>query len=303
MSTDNNPEYIEVEGQKVNLQDLLGKYKELAEENERFKNEESKAVKRYRRALELEPYEAELIKLQEHLERQNQRMIIVFEGRDAAGKGGTIRRVTHYMNERHYRVVALGKPTDVQRGQWFFQKYISQFPRGGEIVLFDRSWYNRAMVEPVFGFCTEEEHQNFMHGVVGFEKDFVRQGTILIKFYLSVSREVQRERFEIRKVNLLKKWKLSEVDLQAQDLWDEFTYRKYEMLKRSHTSQAPWTVVRADNKHRAKLNSIRVILNSVDYEGRNTELDFVPEDEIVVTGAREVELMRQQRIREGKFVG
>ena len=300
---DNNPEYVEFEGQKIRLQDLLAKYKELAEENERFKKEESKAVKKYRRSLALEPYEADLIKMQEHLERQNQRMIIVFEGRDAAGKGGAIRRVTHYMNERHYRVVALGKPTEVQRGQWFFQKYIAQFPRGGEIVLFDRSWYNRAMVEPVFGFCTDEEHQNFMRGVVGFEKDIVRQGTILIKFYLSVSREVQMERFEIRKTNPLKKWKLSEVDLQAQDLWDEFTYRKYEMLKRSHTSAAPWTVIRADEKHRARMNVIRVILNSVDYEGRNTELDFVPEDDIVVSGAREVELMRQQRIREGKFVG
>ena len=303
MSMDNNPEYVEVEGQKIKLQELLRKYKELAEENERFKKEESKAVKKYRRALELEPYEADLIKMQEHLERQNQRMIIVFEGRDAAGKGGAIRRVTHYMNERHYRVVALGKPTDVQRGQWFFQKYIAQFPRGGEIVLFDRSWYNRAMVEPVFGFCTDEEHQNFMRGVVGFEKDIVRQGTILIKFYLSVSQEVQKERFEIRKTNPLKKWKLSEVDLQAQELWDEFTYRKYEMLKRSHTSAAPWTVIRADDKHRARLNVIRVILNSVEYEGRNTELDFVPEDNIVVSGAREVELMRQQRVREGKFVG
>ncbi len=303
MSMDNNPEYVEFEGQKIRLQDLLAKYKELAEENERFKKEESKAVKKYRRSLALEPYEADLIKMQEHLERQNQRMIIVFEGRDAAGKGGAIRRVTHYMNERHYRVVALGKPTEVQRGQWFFQKYIAQFPRGGEIVLFDRSWYNRAMVEPVFGFCTDEEHQNFMRGVVGFEKDIVRQGTILIKFYLSVSREVQMERFEIRKTNPLKKWKLSEVDLQAQDLWDEFTYRKYEMLKRSHTSAAPWTVIRADEKHRARMNVIRVILNSVEYEGRNTELDFVPEDDIVVSGAREVELMRQQRIREGKFVG
>lgn len=303
MSMDNNPEFIEVEGQKMRLQDLLDKYKALAEENERLKNQQSKAVKRYRRALQLEPYEAELIKMQEHLERQNQRMIIVFEGRDAAGKGGTIRRVTHYMNERHYRVVALGKPTEVQRSQWYFQKYISQFPRGGEIVLFDRSWYNRAIVEPVFGFCTEEEHQNFMRGVVGFEKDFVRQGTILIKFYLSVSKEVQKKRFEIRRTNPLKKWKLSEVDLQAQDLWDEFTYRKYEMLKRSHTCEAPWTVIRADDKHQAKLNVIRMILNSVDYEDRNPELDFVPADNIVVSGAREVELMRQQLIRKGNFVG
>lgn len=303
MNMDSNPEYIEVDGQKMRLEDLLDKYKALTEENQRLKNKETKANQRYRRALELKPYEADLIKMQEYLERENRRMIIVFEGRDAAGKGGTIRRVTHYMNERHYRVVALGKPTELQRSQWYYQKYISQFPRGGEIVLFDRSWYNRAMVEPVFGFCTDEEHQNFMRGVVGFEREIVRQGTILIKFYLSVSKEVQQRRFENRRTNPLKKWKLSEVDLQAQDLWDEFTYRKYEMLKRSHTSEAPWTVIRADDKHRAKLNVIRVILNSVDYEGRNTELDFVPADNIVVSGGREVELMHQQRIREGKFVG
>jgi len=191
----------------------------------------------------------------------------------------------------------------VQRSQWFFQKYVTQFPRGGEIVLFDRSWYNRAMVEPVFGFCTPEEHQNFMRGVVGFEKDIVRQGTLLIKLYFSVTREEQDRRFKIRKTNPLKQWKLSEIDVQMQELWDEFTLRKYEMLKRSHTSEAPWTIIRADNKHRARLNAIKVILNSVDYERRSTSLNYVPDDEIVVSGARELELMRQQRIETGKFVG
>jgi polyphosphate kinase 2 len=303
MSTEKNLDFVEIEGERIKLVDLVDKYKTLLEENESLKKDSGKGAKKYRKSKELEPYEAELIKMQEHLEKHNKRMIILFEGRDAAGKGGAIRRVTHYMNERHYRVVALGKPTEVQRSQWFFQKYISQFPRGGEVVLFDRSWYNRAMVEPVFGFCTDEEHRNFMRGVVGFEKDFVRQGTILVKLYFSVTREVQEERFNIRKVNPLKKWKLSEVDLQAQELWDEFTYRKYEMLKRTHTSQAPWTVIRADNKHKARVNAIRIILNSVDYEDRNTELDFVPEDNVVLTGARELELMRQQRIKEGKFVG
>ncbi|MEN8128648.1 MAG: polyphosphate kinase 2 [Pseudomonadota bacterium] len=303
MDTVKNPESVEIEGKQIKWVDLVEKYKNLQEENERLKHEETKGAKKYRKALELEPYEAELIKMQDHLEKHRKRMVILFEGRDAAGKGGAIRRVTHYMNERHYRVVALGKPTEVQRSEWFFQKYISQFPRGGEIVLFDRSWYNRAMVEPVFGFCTDEEHRNFMRGVVGFEKDFVRQGTILVKLYFSVTREEQEKRFEIRKINPLKQWKLSEVDLQAQELWDEFTVRKYEMLRRTHTSETPWTVIRADSKHRARLNTIRVILNSVDYEGRNIELDFVPEDDIVVSGARELELMRQQRIKEGKFVG
>lgn len=298
-----NPETVEIEGKQIKLVEIIEKLNNLQEENERLKREESKGAKRYRQALELEPYEAELIKMQNHLEKHHRRMIILFEGRDAAGKGGAIRRVTHYMNERHYRVVAMGKPSEVQRSEWFFQKYISQFPRGGEVVLFDRSWYNRAMVEPVFGFCTDEEHRNFMRGVVGFEKDFVRQGTILIKLYFSVTRKEQEKRFEIRKTNPLKQWKLSEVDLQAQELWDEFTVRKFEMLKRTHTSETPWTVIRADAKHRARVNVIRVILNSVDYEERNIELDFVPEEDVVVSGARELELMRQQRIKEGKFVG
>jgi polyphosphate kinase 2 len=303
MKTNNQPEFIEFEGKKIKLDELLQNYEALQRDHESLKKESGKARKKYRQAKELKPYEAELIKMQDQLEKDNKRMIIVFEGRDAAGKGGAIRRVTHYMNEKHYRVVALGRPTEVQRSQWFFQKYITQFPRGGEIVLFDRSWYNRAMVEPVFGFCTPEEQQNFMRGVVGFEKDIVRQGTLLTKLYFSVTREEQERRFDIRKINPLKQWKLSEIDLQMQDLWDEFTLRKYEMLKRTHTSEAPWTVIRADNKHRARLNSIKIILNSVDYERRNTSLNYVPDDDIAVSGARELELMRQQRIESGKFVG
>ena len=303
MTSNKQPEFIEFEGEKIKLNELLQSYKTLQKDHENLQKESRKALKTYRQFQELKPYEAELIKMQEQLEKDNKRMIILFEGRDAAGKGGAIRRVTHYMNEKHYRVVALGRPSEVQRSQWFFQKYVTQFPRGGEIVLFDRSWYNRAMVEPVFGFCTPEEHQNFMRGVVGFEKDIVRQGTLLIKLYFSVTKEEQERRFEIRKTNPLKQWKLSEIDVQMQELWDEFTQRKYEMLKRSHTSEAPWTIIRADSKHRARLNAIKVILNSVDYDRRNTDLDYVPDDEIVVSGARELELMQQQRIETGKFVG
>ncbi|MBT8126212.1 MAG: polyphosphate kinase 2 [Gammaproteobacteria bacterium] len=303
MTSNKQPEFIEFEGEKIKLNELLQSYKTLQKDHENLQKESRKALETYRQFQELKPYEAELIKVQEQLEKDNKRMIILFEGRDAAGKGGAIRRVTHYMNEKHYRVVALGRPSEVQRSQWFFQKYVTQFPRGGEIVLFDRSWYNRAMVEPVFGFCTPEEHQNFMRGVVGFEKDIVRQGTLLIKLYFSVTKEEQERRFEIRKINPLKQWKLSEIDVQMQELWDEFTRRKYEMLKRSHTSEAPWTIIRADIKHRARLNAIKVILNSVDYDRRNTGLDYVPDDEIVVSGARELELMQQQRIETGKFVG
>ena len=262
-----------------------------------------KLERKVRREKELEPYQVELLKLQDHLEHHGTKMIVVFEGRDAAGKGGTIRRVTRYMNEKHYRVVALGRPTEEQRGQWYLQKYVAQFPRAGEIVLFDRSWYNRAMVEPVFGFCTEKEHQNFLRGVVGFEKDLVRQGTILVKLYFSVSKEEQQRRFERRRDDPLRQWKLSEIDVQAQDLWDEFTERKYEMLRRTHTSQAPWSIIRSEDKHAARLNAMRLILDAVDYEGRGDGIDFVPDPEIVVSGAHEVELMEADRIRRGKFEG
>ncbi len=249
----------------------------------------------------LKPFQAELILMQKYLEQTKRRMIILFEGRDASGKGGTIRRVTRFMNEKHYRVVALGKPSDLQRTQWYFQRYVEQFPRGGEAVMFDRSWYNRAMVDPVFGFCTPQEHEVFMKGVVGFEKDLVRHGTILIKLYFSVTQDVQAKRFERRKNDPLRQWKLSEVDLQAQERWDEFTNQKYQMLRRTHTTHAPWTVIRSNSKHDARLNAMRVILNSVPYEHGNCELDFVPDPEIVVSGSREVEQMEAERIRAGKF--
>ncbi len=262
-----------------------------------------KAIRKYLEAEELKPYQAELIKLQKHLEIHKLKMIILFEGRDAAGKGGTIRRVTRYMNEKHYRVVALGKPTEEQRTQWYFQRYVEQFPHGGEIVLFDRSWYNRAMVEPVFGFCTEEEYKTFIEDVPSFEKTLVRNGIILLKLYFSVTKEEQRRRFERRKTDPLRQWKLSEVDLQAQERWDDFTNMKYEMLKHTHTTIAPWTIIRSDNKHLARLNAMRVILNTVDYEGRDEMLDYVPDSNIVVSGAREIELMEAQRLRSGKFIG
>ena len=286
-SEENNPEYISIEGKKIKLKEFIA--------------ENTKALKRRRSEQKLKPYQAELIKMQNYLEEKNKRMIVLFEGRDAAGKGGTIRRMIRYMNEKHYRVVALGKPTEAQRSQWFFQKYVEQFPRGGEVVLFDRSWYNRAMVEPVFGFCSEEEYKNFKIGVVGFEKDLVRQGTILVKLYFSVSKEEQAYRFDRRKTDPLRQWKLSEVDVQAQERWDDFTNMKYEMLKRTHTSDAPWTIIRSDDKAKARFNALKVVLNAVPYDGRDPELDFVPDHEIVVSGSREIELMEAQRIASGMF--
>lgn len=292
-----NPEYIDFEGQETHLTTLLEAYRQLRDQASSQTKKQRKALRKYRREQELKPYQAELIRLQQYLEKRQQRMIILFEGRDAAGKSGVIRRVTRYMNERHYRVVALGRPTEEQRTQWYFQKYVAQFPRGGEIVLFDRSWYNRAMVEPVFGFCTDEEYKNFIKGVVGFEKDLVRQGTILLKMYFSVTKEEQERRFERRHSDPLRQWKLSEVDLQAQDRWDEFTHLKYAMLKRTSTIHASWVIIRSDNKHKARLNAMKLILNAVPYDKLDPDLNMVPDPDIVVSGARELERLEAEFIQ------
>ena len=298
-----NPEQINVEGKTLKLQDYVQEHQQLAEENTRLKAERKKAVKRYRREEELKPFQAELLRVQQYLEETQRRMIILFEGRDAAGKGGTIRRVTRYMNEKHYRVVALGKPTEEQKTQWYYQKYVSTFPRAGVIVLFDRSWYNRAMVERVFSYCTEKEYYDFMRGVVGFERDLVRQDTILVKLYFSVTKEEQARRFERRKTDPLRQWKLSEVDLQAQDRWDDFTNVKYEMLKRTHTIDAPWTVVRSNDKHLARLNAIKTILNAVPFTRLDDSLDYALDENVIVSGSRELEMMEVERVRSGHFTG
>ncbi len=280
------------------------KYEELLQENRtlkallgNFKDLDSQVlqdgIQKIYDLEELKKYQIELIKLQNYLESKNKRMIILFEGRDASGKGGAIRRITRYMNNKHYRVVALGKPTETQRNQWFFQRYIQHFPTGGEVVLFDRSWYNRAMVEPIFGFCTKEEHEIFMEDVINFEQDLVRQGMILIKLYFSVSKEEQKRRFDRRVNDPLRQWKFSEVDMQAQDLWSEFSEKKYEMLRRTSSRSAPWHVVRSNNKHKARLEAMKIILNSVDYDGRSYALDFRADEEINISVQKELMQMRK----------
>ena len=290
---------VDIDGKSIELSELIELYKNEQDD----KKQESKAKKKRADEQSLKPYQAELIKLQKHIEDTNQKMIILFEGRDAAGKGGTIRRVTRYMNEKHYRIVALGKPTDEQKSQWFYQKYISHFPKGGEVVLFDRSWYNRAMVESVFGFCTQKEYDDFMRGVKGFERDLTRQGIILVKLYYSVTKDEQARRFERRKTDPLRQWKLSEIDVQAQDKWDEFTDTKYNMIKQTHSHNAPWTVIRSNDKQKARLESLKVILNSIDYDNRDSTLDYTLDSEIVISGAREIEIMDAQRSQNGKFIG
>jgi polyphosphate kinase 2 len=239
----------------------------------------------------LAPLQAELIKLQDHLEKKDEKMIVLVEGRDASGKGGAIRRITRYMNEKHYRVVALGKPSDVQRSQWYFQRYVEQFPHGGEIVIFDRSWYNRAMVEPVFNFCTDEQYEVFMSSVPKFEADLIDHGFHFLKIYFSVSKAEQARRFEEREENPLKQWKLSEIDLQMQERWDEFTEKKFNMLQRTNTKKSPWTIIRSDSKFLARVNAIKTILNKVDYEGRDESIDFSVDTDIVISAERELELM------------
>lgn len=294
---------FEIDGKEVSLEELIETFKDAKKNKKKYKKSKNKAMRKYQNEQALKPYQAELIKLQSYLEATGKKMIILFEGRDAAGKGGTIRRVTRYMNEKHYRVIALGKPTEEQQTQWFYQKYIQHFPRGGEVVLFDRSWYNRAMVESVFNFCTQKEYDDFMKGVKGFEKDLVRQGTILVKLYFSVTKDEQAKRFERRKNDPLRQWKLSEIDMQAQERWDDFTNTKYKMIKQTHSHTAPWTIVRSNCKQSARLEALKVILNSVDYEGREETLDYVPNPKVVISGAREIEIMEAQRTRSGKFIG
>jgi polyphosphate kinase 2 len=290
------------EGDRLVLgSDLVDAYQTALRELEALKRDRKRVSRKVRAEAELRPWQVELLKLQRHLEAHRMRMIVLFEGRDAAGKGGTIRRVTRYMNEKHYRVVALGKPTEDQRSQWYFQRYAAQLPVGGEIVLFDRSWYNRAMVEPVFGFCTEQEYQNFMLGVTGFEKDLVRQGTVLVKLYFSVTKEEQQRRFARRYTDPLRQWKFSQIDTQAQDRWDEFTTCKYEMIKRTGTPTAPWVIIRSGDKQRARLNAIKVMLNAVDYTDRNSDLDFEPDGKVVLSGRQEIALMEAERSRSGSF--
>ena len=272
----------------------------LQERVEELEAKNAKLVATSKKDQPLKPYQIELLKLQRHLETKQTPMIVLFEGRDASGKGGTIRRITRFMNEKRYRVVALGKPTEAQLTQWYFQRYVERFPTGGEMALFDRSWYNRALVEPVFGFCTMRQYRDFLKGVVGFEKDIVRQGTVLVKLYFSVDKDTQASRFARRINDPLRQWKLSEIDVQAQEYWNEFTEMKHRMLERTSSEVAPWTIIRSSIKPKARINAMKVILNAVNYADRDPDLDFTPEPEIVITGRRELARMDEERDRFGR---
>lgn len=230
----------------------------------------------------LEQLQIELVKLQRYVQHKGIRLAIIFEGRDAAGKGGTIRRFTEHLNPRTIRVVALPKPTEEETGQWYFQRYVRQLPNKGEIVFFDRSWYNRAVVEPVMGFCNEGQYQTFMNQVPDFEHMLYEDGIILIKFWFSISKEEQLRRFKSRLENPLKQWKVSPVDMEAQKMWDKYTEYKDEMFSKTHTSYSPWIIVKANNKQRARLESIKYVLSTIPYEGKNeAKITLFPDPNIV----------------------
>ncbi|MRJ01955.1 MAG: polyphosphate kinase 2 [Epsilonproteobacteria bacterium] len=242
----------------------------------------AKAIREVEYEEELTKLQIELIKMQNWIYENKKRLMIIFEGRDAAGKGGAIKRFIMHLNPRKYRVVALPAPTEVEKGQFYFQRYFKHLPDPGEIAFFDRSWYNRAIVEPVYGFCTREQYERFMKEVPEIEHALIDDGIMLIKFWFSISKETQKKRFEERLRNPLKQWKLSPVDMKAQELWDEITRYKEEMFSRTHTSYSPWIIVNSNNKKMARLESIRYVLAQIPYEGKDeAKVSLIPDPDVV----------------------
>jgi len=217
---------------------------------------------------DLKKLQVELVNLQQWISKNKLRVAIIFEGRDAAGKGGSIRRFTEHLNPRSMRVVALAKPTEIEQGQWYFRRYIKQLPNPGEIVFFDRSWYNRAVVEPVMDFCTENQYKKYMVQVPEFEHMLYEDGVIVIKFWFSITKEEQIKRFDGRLSNPLKIWKFSPVDKKGQELWDKYSFYKEQMFSKTHTTFSPWIIVKTNNKKEARLESMRYVLSQFDYDGK-----------------------------------
>lgn len=228
----------------------------------------TKVLKKLTYEEELKKLQVELVNLQHWISKNKLRVAVIFEGRDAAGKGGSIRRFTEHLNPRSMRVVALAKPTEVEKGQWYFRRYIKELPNPGEIVFFDRSWYNRAVVEPVMGFCTKEQYDKYMVQVPEFEHMLYEDGVILIKFWFSISKDEQIKRFEGRLNNPLKIWKFSPVDKRGQELWNEYTFYKEQMFSKTHTSYSPWIIVKTNDKKEARLESMRYVLSQFEYKGK-----------------------------------
>ena len=248
-----------------------------------------KTLRRLQYEQDLEKLQVELVNLQQWVAEKKLRVAVLFEGRDAAGKGGAIKRFTQHLNPRSMRVVALSKPTEVEKGQWYFRRYIKQLPNPGEIVFFDRSWYNRAVVEPVMGFCSQQEYEQFMVQVPGFEHMLYEDGVILVKFWFSISKKEQKKRFESRLSNPLKRWKFSPVDMKGQELWDQYTFYKEEMFSRTHSTFSPWIIVKTNRKQVARLESIRHVLSQFQYPGkREANISTSPDPNVIMRYYRHV---------------
>jgi polyphosphate kinase 2 len=276
---------------KVEKKKLLKKEKKLKNRSEKVQIWIKQEKLDYEK--ELIRLQVELLKLQNHVKETGLKILMIFEGRDAAGKGGTIKRITEHLNPRGARVVALEKPNDRESSQWYFQRYVTHLPSAGEMVLFDRSWYNRSMVEPVMGFCTEREHHKFLKDAPKFEKMIVEENIQIFKFYFSVSKKEQEKRFKARETDPLKQYKLSPVDKESQRLWDEYSLAKFMMLSATHTDSAPWTIVKSDDKKKARINAIKHILNFVDYPNKIDAKEIVVDDEIIVYGRDEAIAMEK----------
>jgi polyphosphate kinase 2 len=253
--------------------------------------------------IELKKLQIELMKLQNAMKASGERVLAIFEGRDAAGKGGTIKRITANLNPRNTRVVALMKPNETELTQWYFQRYVHHLPSAGEIVLFDRSWYNRAMVEPVMGYCTDEQNKRFLKDVPMFEEMLVKDGIKLFKFYFSVSKKEQQARFEARKTDPLKQYKLSPVDNLAQEYWDQYSIRKFQMLSETNRTISPWTIIRSDDKKKARINCMKFILSSMNYQDKLPDEELAPDLQIIISGIDELKHMEDNLMQPDQLHG
>jgi polyphosphate kinase 2 len=242
-----------------------------------------KPLNKIKYEVELRKLQSEFVNLQKWISNKKMRVAVLFEGRDASGKGGSIKRFKEHLNPRNSRVVALTKPTDVERGQWYFRRYIKELPNPGEIVFFDRSWYNRAVVEPVMGFCTKKKYNQYMVQVPEFEHLLHEDNLIIIKFWFSISKEEQKKRFDSRLNNPLKQWKFSPVDLKGQDLWDQYTYYKEQMFSKTHTAFSPWIIVKTNSKKQARLESMRYVLSFFDYKEKGAaKIPLLPDPNVII---------------------
>ncbi len=264
-------EFEAIQSNKELLQVIKNKGKNIDKVLNRLKYED-----------ELRKLQIELVKLQQWVSKNKKRVVILFEGRDAAGKGGNIRRFTEHLNPRSTNLVALTKPTEIEQGQWYFRRYIKEFSNPGEIVFFDRSWYNRAVVEPVMGFCNDEQYFRFMLQVPEFEHMLYEDGVKIIKFWFSISKEEQKARFDARLQTPLKRWKFSPVDQKGQELWDKYTFYKEQMFSKTHTTYCPWIIVKANDKKVARLETMRYVLSQFEYPGKDKALTTLLPDPNVI---------------------